>query len=138
MTINNILKFSLLIFFGSLPNIFYGQFNMIKKTFIFYSDIFESTTYIQLEEIKFSLNNDTLVIIPFCNPDTTYYGKSYVINNCRSVKIDKNGKTKSKIYFYVPYRYSHVNFILIENNGCKYFLKIGRKQNEYHLYKMER
>jgi hypothetical protein len=110
---------------------------MIQKTFIFYSDLFESTTYIQLEEIKFSLNNDTLVIIPFCNPDTTYFEKSYIINNCRSAKIDKNGKTKTKVYFSVPYKYSHVNFILIEDNGYKYFLKKGRKHNEYHLYKID-
>ncbi|GEM_PF-1316747 len=138
MIINKIFKFSLLLLFVALPNFFYGQFNMIVKTFIFYSEIFDSTTYIQLEEINFSLNNDTLVIIPFCIPDTTYYGKSYIINNCRSVKIDKNGKTKTKVYFSIPYRYSHVNFILIQNNGFKYFLKIGRKKNEYHLYKIER
>ena len=63
MIINKIFKFSLLLLFVALPNFFYGQFNMIVKTFIFYSEIFDSTTYIQLEEINFSLTPDMMQLV---------------------------------------------------------------------------
>ena len=137
MIINKLLKlFLMLTFFINISCNTFGQHSMRMKTFVFYSEFLDSTKFIQLEQIIYKYNKDTLFIIPFCTPDTTVNKNYFSINQCSGVYLDKR-KAKTKIYFAIPHRYRKANIIIINYEGCNYYLKIGRRKKIFHLYKLE-
>ena len=77
-----------------LPSTFFGQIGLINNRFIFYSEILDTTTSIQLEYIEYSLDYDTLIITPSCKPDTFYYKDYSTSRSCLRSILEKKGKTK--------------------------------------------
>lgn len=143
----NKIKVLFVILFIVLPDTFFGQSGLINNRFIFYSEILDTTTSIQLEYIESSLDYDTLIITPSCKPDTFYYKHSITSVGCLRTILEKKGKTKIIIPFSIPFRYRHMNFVIIKTDKCKYYLKSKIKKRksrrykikgkDFHLYKIE-
>lgn len=111
--------------------------DMKLNKFVFYSDILDTTRCIQLEQVKYKLDEDTLLITPFCIPDSVNsIRKINFVFFCPCVYIIKE-RYKTIVPFSIPERYRKKKIIIINDEACKYYLKNGRKKHEYHLYKIE-